>query len=158
MGTWAGTVLDSSMQSFSILSSMSWFEGVIKGIIIFLIFLWIVSIIWVARDVSSRTSSSPLQIVSILLVTFFTPVIGLPLYLVIRPIQQTKDTIPWREACATSLVVCYNCKTLNPKEYTCCIACWEQLKVKCKECWNTYPHDYYYCNVCGAPNLDVEEG
>jgi RNA polymerase subunit RPABC4/transcription elongation factor Spt4 len=120
-----------------------------------LIFLRIISIIRTARDINTRTNNSFVQIISILLVTLLTPIIWLPLYLIMRPVYFKKDKIPRREANATNLVVCYNCKTLNPKEYNCCINCWEHLKVKCKECEGKYPHDYHYCNQCGAPNIET---
>jgi hypothetical protein len=92
--------------------------------------------------------------VSILLVTFLTPLIGLPLYLIIRPVYHKKDALPWRESCALNLITCVNCHTLNPKEYSCCISCGEKLQVECKECSRSYPHVYAYCPQCGAPNIE----
>lgn len=121
---------------------------------IFLVFLWIVAIIRVTKDIINRTNSFSLQVISVLLVTFLTPLVGLPIYFLVRPISLKTDRIPWREACASNLVACYNCQTLNPKEYVCCISCGERLKIKCKECGNTYAHSFAYCNNCGAPNID----
>ncbi|MBP7847608.1 hypothetical protein KA013_00055 [Patescibacteria group bacterium] len=40
-----------------------------------LIFFWIYSLLWVAKDVSWRTSSFGLQLLSILLIVFLTPII-----------------------------------------------------------------------------------
>lgn len=154
MDTASGMVLDKSTWS---LSSVFWSSGVALWIniaAIFFIFLRVVAIIRVTKDIINRTNSSSLQVISILLVTFLTPLVWLPLYLLIRPISFKRDRIPRREACASNLVPCYNCNTLNPKEYVCCIACGERLKVKCKECWNSYAHSFAYCNICGAPNID----
>ncbi len=135
------------------LSQFSSFENLSTTIIIILIFLRIVSIIRVAKDISARTNSSLLQIICILLVTFFTPIIWLPLYHIIKPIWYKKDQMPRREACISTMTVCQNCETLNPKEYKCCINCWKTLKIKCKECNTDYPHDYHYCPKCWAPNI-----
>lgn len=157
MWTWAGTVINSSLSDRDALTNLQWIEGVITWIIIFLVFLRIISIIRTAKDINTRTNNTLIQIISILLVTLLTPILWRPLYLAMRPIQYKKDKIPRREACATNLVVCYNCKTLNPKEYNCCISCGEHLKTKCKECESTYPHDYRYCNSCGAPNIEINE-
>ena len=154
MDTTSGMVLDKSTWS---LSSVLWSSGVALWIniaAIFFVFLRVVSIIRTTKDIINRTNSSSLQVISILLVTFLTPLVWLPLYLLIRPISFKRDRIPRREACASNLVPCYNCNTLNPKEYVCCIACGERLKVKCKECWNSYAHSFAYCNICGAPNID----
>lgn len=130
-------------------------ETVSTSIIIILIFLRIISIIRTAKDISARTNSHTLQFICILLVTFLTPIIGLPLYHIIKPIWYKKDKMPRREACISTLTICQKCKTLNPKEYKCCINCWDKLKINCKECNNDYPHDYHYCPKCWAPNIEI---
>ncbi|MEI8091646.1 MAG: zinc ribbon domain-containing protein [bacterium] len=89
-----------------------------------------------------------------MLVTFLSPILGLPVYFIIRPVYYKNDSIPRRESCALNLVACDNCHTLNPKEYECCIACGEKLKVVCKQCGKQYPHAYAYCPICGAPNIE----
>lgn len=130
-------------------------ESLSTSIIIILIFLRIISIIRTAKDISARTNSHLLQIICILLVTFLTPIIWLPLYHIIKPIWYKKDKMPRREACISTLTICQKCKTLNPKEYKCCINCWDKLKIKCKECNNDYPHNYHYCPKCWAPNIEI---
>ncbi|MCF7834997.1 hypothetical protein K9M48_02985 [Candidatus Gracilibacteria bacterium] len=122
----------------------------------FFIFLWVVCIIWVGKDIASRTNNVVIQVLSIILITLFSPLIGLPLYIIIRPVSYKKDNIPWREACALNLISCYNCDTFNPKEYECCIKCGEKLRIKCKQCGELYPHSYIYCNKCGAPNIELD--
>ncbi len=155
MGTWVGVVLDNSSRTLASLFGASGVFLRINIVAVFLIFLRVVSIVRVTKDIINRTNSFSLQVISILLVTFLTPLIGLPLYYLFRPISFKRDRIPRREACASNLVPCFNCNTLNPKEYVCCIACGERLKVKCKECWNSYAHSFAYCNICWAPNIDL---
>ena len=154
MWSWIGVILNKSTWSIDWLIQANWIWFILNIILIVFVFLRIISILRVAKDIISRTNNSWLQIISILLVTFLTPIIWLPLYHVIKPIYYKKDRIPRREACASSLTPCYNCGILNPKEYECCINCGEQLKIKCKECSNHYPQVYSYCNSCWAPNID----
>ncbi|HKL44479.1 MAG TPA: zinc ribbon domain-containing protein [Candidatus Absconditabacterales bacterium] len=135
------------------LSNFGSLETIGTTIIIVAIFFWIVSIIRVAKDISARTNNHTVQIISILLVTFLTPIIGLPIYHIIKPIGYKKDKMPWREAFISTTTICQNCKTLNAKEHECCIQCGEKLKIKCKECNTYYPHNYSYCPKCGGPNI-----
>lgn len=122
-------------------------------VVFFAIFLWLITIIAVSKDISARTNNHFIQIISILFVTFLTPIVWLPIYLAIRPIWYKKDKTPWRESCLSNAVICTKCGTLNPKEYNCCIGCGKKLKVKCKECEKEFVHDYQYCPYCWAPNL-----
>ena len=137
------------------LTQFSSLESLSTTIIIVAIFLRIISIIRVAKDISARTNSHTLQIICILLVTFFTPIIWLPLYHIIKPIWYKKDKMPWREAFISNTTICQNCKTMNAKEHKCCINCGEKLKINCKECWTDYPHNYHYCPKCGWPNIGI---
>jgi len=49
------------------------FEMIIKLAIIYFFIIWIAVIVWVIKDVSNRTNNIFLQIFSILLVVFLTP-------------------------------------------------------------------------------------
>ncbi len=137
------------------LTKFSWLENIYTTIVILFIFLRIASIVWVAKDISARTNSMVLQIISILLVTFFSPIIWIPLYHIIKPIWYKKDKMPRREACISNSTICNNCWTINSKEYKCCINCGKKLTTKCKECETEYPHNYHYCPKCGWPNIEL---
>ncbi len=156
--TWeSGIVLWTS--NWNITQLLWWLNEnyIIKWIIVLFAFWWIVSVIRVIKDISHRTNSTFLQIISILLVTLFTPVIWLPLYKLIRPVYMKYDLIPWREALVSDLIECRNCWWLNKKENDCCIFCWDELKIKCKECWNSFSYNNKYCNKCWLPNLQEFE-
>ncbi len=119
------------------------------------IFLWVYCILWVARDISLRTSHFWLQLGSILLVFCLTPVIGLPLYLLIRPLAYDRDA-SWQDAVMAETVICVYCQQRNAKEFTYCTFCGEKLKHLCRECKQPYATSYEYCPFCGAPNDEVE--
>jgi len=153
----SGNVINSSLWFFSFFHNNSSIQNIVSIIIIILIFLRILSIIWTARDINQRTNNLFFQTISVLFVTLLTPIVGLPLYLAMRPINLQKDRLPRREANASQMIMCYNCHTLNPKEYNNCIACGEILRIACKQCNEKHPHNYRYCPKCGAPNIESIE-
>lgn len=126
----------------------------IQALIVLFVIFWVLSIVWVARDSLARSNKLSTQVISIMIVTLLSPIIGLPLYLTFRPIRYSHDTLPRREAAVMSMIVCYNCAALNPKDHEYCLACGEPLKIKCKQCGKNYPHSYGYCSDCGAPNIE----
>lgn len=142
------TVLNNSSWNINNIFTSS---EIIKIIIIFFMFLWIISIIWTAKDISHRTKNLFHQSIHILLVTILSPLIGLPIYFILRPIHYHKDKLPRREAEVMKLLNCYNCRTLNFKTYDFCTNCGEPLKIKCKKCWNKCCYTYAYCNECWWP-------
>lgn len=150
----AGTILDKSTWSLDYLIQTNWIWFVFKTALIFFIFLRIISIIWVAKDISARTHKTFLQIICILIITLLSPILWLPIYAIIRPIHYIKDHIPWREALALSLTWCYNCESLNPKENEFCTNCGEPLKLECKKCSHKSAYNEIYCADCWSPNFD----
>jgi len=70
-----GVVLDKSSWTLASLFGATGISLRINIAAIFLIFLRVVAIIWVTKDIINRTNSFSLQVISILFVTFFTPLI-----------------------------------------------------------------------------------
>jgi len=60
-------------------------ENIIKFIVIYFFIIWIFSIVWVYKDITNRTANIYYQILSILILLFFTPLLGIFIYLIIRP-------------------------------------------------------------------------
>ncbi len=120
---------------------------------IILWFIWIWSIIWVAIDISRRSDSFFVQIFSILVATFWWPIIWLMLYFLIRPPYYLYDKNWWREVIINYSIECGECGELNPKEFDFCIKCGNKLKTTCKQCGKKYGYYYEYCPYCGAPNI-----
>ncbi|MEI7919340.1 MAG: hypothetical protein WCH65_03945 [bacterium] len=79
-------VLDQS-GTFASLFGMGGISLWMNAAVIFLVFLRVVAIIWTTKDIINRTNSFSLQVISILLVTFLTPFVGLPLYFLVRPLS-----------------------------------------------------------------------
>lgn len=60
------------------------FEMFIKFLILYFFIIWIAILAWVIRDISNRTDSLFLQVISVLIILLFTP-LGVFIYLLIRP-------------------------------------------------------------------------
>jgi rRNA maturation endonuclease Nob1 len=95
-----------------------------------------------------------LQVVCILLITLLSPIIGLPLYLIIRPIHYQNDKILRREALTLWVLQCYNCATLNKEEDNFCNGCGEPLKLQCPHCKKACAYHHKHCTHCGSPNFE----
>jgi hypothetical protein len=59
-------------------------ESFIKFVVIYFFVIWIALLLWVMKDISNRTDSILLQILSIFIILFLTP-FGIFIYLLIRP-------------------------------------------------------------------------
>lgn len=142
------------LETASSLSTLSLSGGWINYLIIIVIAaIWLTSMIRVARDVSARSENTGFQIVCILLVTFGTPLIGVPLYLLIRPVGRSYDMNGRRESILIKSVDCLHCGCKNMMSHRYCVFCGDPLKTQCKECDKEYPFYYEYCPACGAPHV-----
>lgn len=119
-----------------------------------ILFLRVIAILRTMKDISARTNSVRVQILCILLVWLTTPIIGIPLYLLFRPIRYKWDRLGWREALALQIIQCYGCGSRNPLYHDHCVSCGSELTAKCKECKHHYQIHYEYCPACGAPNTE----
>lgn len=67
------------------LASSETLNWIFLGVLAYIGVLWIAVILWVTKDITNRSNTMALQIISISLVIFLTPVFGLPLYILFRP-------------------------------------------------------------------------
>lgn len=119
-----------------------------------LIFFWIWSILWVTKDISLRSENLFVQIISIIIITVLTPILGFPLYFLIRPVQYKFDKNWWREALLSTTIECMDCWKINPITNNNCTNCGWNLKITCKECKTKYSYEFWYCPNCWAPNIE----
>lgn len=124
-------------------------------LLVIFVVAWIYSVLWVLKDVLYRSSSSSMQFVSVLFVILGTPLIGLPLYFLIRPVSYKHERHVWFEWLDLQTVVCRDCYRTNLAEYNNCVFCGTKLKIVCKQCNTEYPFNYLYCHKCGAPNIEL---
>lgn len=61
-----------------------------------IVFFWLLVIVWVIKDSNYRSNSTVFVIFSLLLVTLGTPLLGLPIYLAIRPLGYKYERVYWK--------------------------------------------------------------
>lgn len=110
--------------------------------------IWILTVFWTLRDAMARSESVIYPIISMLLVTLLSPVIGLPLYLAFRPLTYKWERGYRREALMETHVFCPHCQNLLNPAHNACVYCGETLKTECKECHHKYYRGYAYCSEC----------
>lgn len=137
-------------------TSMS-LEVIIKILISCLLIIWFAVAVWVIKDITTRSTSILIQAFSLLLIIFFTPIFGLPLYLLIRPRstlfeQHYEET--WLESFdkqnVATVIACLNCETEIDVEAKFCPHCGTKQFDNCHECGSKMLLSWKYCTSCGA--------
>ncbi len=124
-------------------------------VIIALLIGWrIRAIIRVAKDIHARTDKTALHLIAIIIMVVSTPIIGLPLYRLIRPTHYKNQTHDRHKALCEQTIICVWCKSYVPKETEHCHHCGDHLVMACRQCKKSLPRSYAYCAACGAPNID----
>ncbi len=117
--------------------------------------LWLAIIIWVTRDALARSNSILFQAFSILL-NIAVPVLGVLLYLIIRP-GRTRLERYYEELEVSGLEIeqeqeknsCDKCLTPTDKDYAYCPNCAAHLKKACSKCKKSFPNLWNICPFCG---------
>lgn len=123
------------------------------ALIVIILVIWIGQILWVAKDISTRTQSTFFQIICIVIATFGLPLIWWVIYLMIRP-WQTLDQQMSYEAHYPVWPVCLTCKSENLESSNYCVFCGDILKITCPSCDYKYYREYLYCPKCGSPTQE----
>lgn len=125
--------------------------------------LWLSIIIWVTRDSINRSGSLLFQTFSIL-INILVPILGVLLYLIIRPGQTNLERYyeelehkALAEGAEENNIACANCMTLVSKDYKFCPGCGSQVKKACKKCRKSIPTIYNICPYCGSEDEDKPE-
>jgi len=138
--------------------TLEWF---LKFIIVYFFVIWISIIIWVTRDIINRTNNIFFQIISILIVLFWTP-LWVVIYLLIRPsktlfekyyeeasLEEVIDDV-WenKKALLDEDLKCHYCFYPIKKEYKFCPNCRKKLKEECIWCWRELKPEWKICPFC----------
>jgi RNA polymerase subunit RPABC4/transcription elongation factor Spt4 len=116
----------------------------------------------VIKDVTNRTTSLILQVVAILLVLIFTPIFGLPVYLLIRP-RSTIFEQYYENAELESLESeeqthnCFSCNAVIEKDFHYCPYCRTELRTECIECKHLIQKNWKLCPYCGVEQAKEEK-
>ena len=123
----------------------------------YVLLLWLAVIVWVYRDISSRTKDLLARTGSVIW-SIICPFLGLPIYFVLRPRQSLQDRYEsslTREAILADLSVdisCPDCNRLVSDEWTFCPFCQIELKKKCRnsQCDSFMDFSWSACASCGT--------
>ena len=141
------------------------FETIMKLWIVYFFVLWIAIIIWVTKDIINRTNNVFFQLISILIVLFWTP-LWVIVYLLIRPSQTLfeklyeedlieDDNQPKEEQIIK--ISCPSCSYIINSEYKFCPNCRTKLKNECISCHKELKPEWTLCPYCGVDqNQKVE--
>lgn len=134
--------------------------GTIAGIIVaglgaFLFAFWIAMGIWTFNDIRSRSRDWLAILLACLLVLIF-PIIGLILYMMIRPketLAEVYDRALEEEALLRELEAssaCHECGTPIHEEWIFCPTCHAQLQYSCQSCSQLVRSEWEICVFCGT--------
>ncbi len=129
---------------------------VVAILIAYGVVLWLGTIVWIYRDIRSRTQDGWTQAVSTLLVVIFN-LPGLFLYLVLRPQETLNDTYERRleaEALMRDMpdpqAACPTCKRSVRNDYLVCPNCSTALKEACSKCSRPLDLSWSTCPYCAS--------
>ena len=142
------------------------FSLVLKSILFYLAILWIAIIIWVTKDINNRTRNIALQTLCILLVIVLTPIFGLLIYLIVRPVktlseqyyEETELEILNKEEDIIRKEECFSCHNIIQTDYVFCPFCRTQLKKECGHCHNHFLSTLALCPYCGQNYQNPKTG
>lgn len=125
--------------------------------------LWIAIIIWVTRDALARSNSILFQAFAIL-INIAVPILGVVLYLIIRP-GRTRLERYYEDLEAGVLETesdqeqnaCDKCLTPVDKAYIYCPNCAAHLKKACPKCKKSFPNLWNICPFCGKEYKEKEK-
>lgn len=146
------------------------FEVFIKLLVVYFFIIWISIIIWVLKDITNRTDSLFLQLLSLFIVIFLTP-LWVFLYLIIRPAKtnleksyrEIDDNLELLSSIVKdkfdlcNLVTCPKCEIKIDKNFKYCPNCAYELKVTCDSCKKELKPEWKVCPYCSKKQDNQEE-
>ena len=137
------------------------FETIIKAVVIYVCVMWIAFIIWVVKDITTRTSSVLFQVFCILIMIVLTPVFGWPIYVLIRPrttlFEEYYGSEGYAEASDESraMMTCQKCNARIEKDFFFCPHCRTELLHPCPGCDRIVSTRWKICAYCGYEDVKV---
>lgn len=127
----------------------------------FLFAFWIAMGIWTFNDIRSRTRDWLAIVLASLLVLVF-PLVGLVLYMMVRPRETLADVFDraleeeslLRELEAT--LSCHSCGLPVQDSWNFCSNCHSQLRYACSSCGKAMRHEWSICVSCGADQSEQD--
>lgn len=119
-------------------------------VLILILILRLSSLIWVLKDSMARSRSVWFHIFAVLLVTFLTPIVGLPVYYALRPLFLLPHRYYGAVLTQALTIPCHQCRTPVAYDHYFCHVCGTDCTKKCQHCGTYYPYTYVHCFHCGT--------
>jgi hypothetical protein len=114
--------------------------------VIYLLVIWFGLLVWAIRDTSARGGGVFMQILAVVLILCLTPILGLPIYLLVRPRYSMYDISPDMD-----MPKCPSCDTTVETNYLYCPSCHTQIQQVCDICGGYCDPTWTICAYCGEP-------
>ncbi len=118
--------------------------------------IWVASVLWVYKDIRSRTRDPISQAIGVGIAVVL-PIIGLPVYLVVRPGETLNESYVRQleqEAILSDLhaiSACPNCRRPVEDDFQVCAHCGTSLREPCKRCGKLLQFSWRNCPYCATP-------
>lgn len=144
---WPGGSLESALQLVALV------------LVSYALVLWLSAVVWVYRDVRSRTDDQTSQIIAVILVAIFN-VPGLLVYLVIRPhgtmeglFERAIENEAMLHELQLSANACQGCRRPIEDEFVICPWCRIVLREPCRNCGKAVRTSWAACPYCTADRI-----
>ncbi len=116
---------------------------------------WFGLVIWTFRDIQQRSRDAVVQVLATLLV-LFSGVLGVVLYLILRPSETLADN--YQRSLEEEAIIreidaspsCPSCQHLVESDYIRCPQCGQSLRKQCETCVRTLEVQWKICPYCGT--------
>lgn len=121
--------------------------------------LWISLIIWAFRDMRARSRDPFAQILAALVVAFL-PIVGIVIYLILRPretLAEAYERALEEEALLQEIEErprCPGCSRVTEEKWLLCPHCHTRLKKACSDCNSLLELQWNLCPFCGNHHID----
>ena len=127
------------------------------GVVVFgyLFVLWVASVLWSYKDIRSRTRDPIAQGIGVGIAALF-PIVGLPVYLVLRPRETLSEAYARQleqEAILSDLHAissCPNCRRPVEDDFQVCAHCATPLRQPCPRCGRLLQFSWRHCPFCAT--------
>jgi RNA polymerase subunit RPABC4/transcription elongation factor Spt4 len=127
----------------------------------YLVIIWLASVLWVYRDIRSRTRD-PISHVTAVVIALAFPFIGLPVYFVLRPsdtLVEAYDRQLEQEAILSelhSVSACPNCRRPIQDDFMVCAHCATALREPCSSCGQLLQFSWQHCPYCATARVRTQ--
>ncbi|MDD2487552.1 MAG: zinc ribbon domain-containing protein [Candidatus Gracilibacteria bacterium] len=164
------TVFENLVRFYQLIIQNITLDGIIKFSILYFFIIWGAFIIWVVKDITNRTTNLFLQVLSIIIVILFTPIFGLPIYLLLRPratifekYYEDAEEVEFEEEnniqenMKKDIILCPYCSKHIDEDFSYCPYCKEKLIKKCEKCAKDIKIFWSACPYCGIDEEKIKK-